>query len=33
SPMSPWGKHTLVKKTRRGKKSSDKLIVRGSNKK
>ena len=28
SPMSPWGKPTLGKKTRRGKKSSDKLIVR-----
>ncbi|AKS73010.1 50S ribosomal protein L2 [Staphylococcus schleiferi] len=29
SPMSPWGKPTLGKKTRRGKKRSDKLIVRG----
>ncbi|WP_281192239.1 50S ribosomal protein L2 [Staphylococcus felis] len=28
SPMSPWGKPTLGKKTRRGKKRSDKLIVR-----
>ena len=27
SPMSPWGKPTLGKKTRRGKKSSDKLIA------
>ena len=33
SPMSPWGKPTLGKKTRRGKKSSDKLIVRGRKKK
>ena len=31
SPMSPWGKPTLGKKTRR-KKSSDKLIVRGRRK-
>ncbi|MDQ7898122.1 50S ribosomal protein L2, partial [Staphylococcus aureus] len=30
---SPWGKPTLGKKTRRGKKSSDKLIVRGRKKK
>ncbi|AKG72981.1 50S ribosomal protein L2 [Salinicoccus halodurans] len=28
SPMSPWGKPTLGKKTRRGKNRSDKLIVR-----
>ncbi|UXR82147.1 50S ribosomal protein L2 [Staphylococcus sp. IVB6214] len=33
SPMSPWGKPTLGKKTRRGKKRSDKLIVRGRKKK
>ena len=33
SPMSPWGKPTLGKKTRRGKKSSDKLIVRGRKRK
>ena len=32
SPMSPWGKPTLGKKTRRNKKS-DKLIVRGRRKK
>jgi len=32
SPMSPWGKPTLGKKTRR-KKKSDKLIVRGRRKK
>ena len=32
SPMSPWGKPTLGKKTRRRKKS-DKLIVRGRRKK
>ena len=31
SPMSPWGKPTLGKKTRR-RKSSDKLIVRGRRK-
>ena len=31
SPMSPWGKPTLGKKTRRNK-SSDKLIVRGRRK-
>ncbi|RPF56588.1 50S ribosomal protein L2 [Abyssicoccus albus] len=28
SPMSPWGKPTLGKKTRKGKNKSDKLIVR-----
>ena len=28
SPMSPWGKPTLGKKTRKGKNRSDKLIVR-----
>jgi len=28
SPVSPWGKPTLGKKTRRGKNHSDKLIVR-----
>ena len=28
SPVSPWGKPTLGKKTRKGKKHSDKLIVR-----
>lgn len=28
SPVSPWGKPTLGLKTRRGKKSSDRLIVR-----
>lgn len=28
SPVSPWGKPTLGKKTRKGKKRSDKLIVR-----
>ncbi|MFP3903214.1 MAG: 50S ribosomal protein L2, partial [Armatimonadota bacterium] len=28
SPRSPWGKRTLGKKTRRGKKESDKYIVR-----
>lgn len=28
SPVSPWGKPTLGKKTRKGKKKSDKLIVR-----
>ncbi|PCF73517.1 50S ribosomal protein L2 [Staphylococcus delphini] len=33
SPMSPWGKLTLGKKTRRGKKRSDKLIVRGRKRK
>ncbi|HCT0349303.1 TPA: 50S ribosomal protein L2 [Staphylococcus pseudintermedius] len=33
SPMSPWGKPTLGKKTRRGKKRSDKLIVRGRKRK
>ena len=33
SPMSPWGKPTLGKKTRRGKNRSDKLIVRGRKKK
>ena len=33
SPMSPWGKPTLGKKTRRGKKSSDKFIVRRRKKK
>ncbi|MCC4723724.1 50S ribosomal protein L2 [Salinicoccus sp. RF5] len=33
SPMSPWGKPTLGKKTRKGKNRSDKLIVRGRKKK
>ncbi|EGQ3394497.1 50S ribosomal protein L2 [Staphylococcus pseudintermedius] len=33
SPMSPWGKPTLGKKTRHGKKRSDKLIVRGRKRK
>ncbi|MCU5745157.1 50S ribosomal protein L2 [Staphylococcus sp. SQ8-PEA] len=33
SPMSPWGKPTLGKKTRRGKKASDKFIVRRRKKK
>ena len=28
SPLSPWGKKTLGKKTRRDKKKSTKLIVR-----
>lgn len=28
SPKSPWGKHTLGKKTRKGKKYSDKYIVK-----
>ena len=30
SPLSPWGKKTLGKKTRRKKKLSDKYIVRRS---
>ena len=33
SPMSPWGKPTLGKKTRKGKNRSDNLIVRGRKKK
>jgi large subunit ribosomal protein L2 len=32
SPVSPWGKPTLGKKTRRGKNRSNKLIVRGRKK-
>ncbi|TDM02352.1 50S ribosomal protein L2 [Macrococcus carouselicus] len=32
SPMSPWGKPTLGKKTRKKKNSSNKLIVRGRKK-
>ena len=30
SPVSPWGKRTLGKRTRRSKKYSDKLIIRRS---
>jgi len=33
SPKSPWGKHTLGKKTRRPKKYSDKLIIKDRRKK
>ena len=32
SPVSPWGKPTLGKKTRRGKNRSTKFIVRGRKK-
>jgi len=33
SPKSPWGKHTLGKKTRKSKKYSDKYIIRDRRKK
>jgi large subunit ribosomal protein L2 len=32
SPMSPWGKPTLGKKTRKKKKASNKFIIRGRKK-
>ena len=33
SPMTPWGKPALGYKTRKNKKYSDKLIIKGRNKK